>query len=190
MAIRASASHHHLPPLVRSNQVAFVELHRHFLPRRFQHNTRLKPLFATANECQIEDAHFLTPSTEYQVIHLILGKFVHDGYLARRAFPIREAADYIALIDSVQNKFNSLMVEQQCGKAFSIFAQLVSKLMCREPAQPLQKCVNIERRLRAMQLRCDFTTPAKLLDGYARAEYLACAMLHSPEKLTAYLRRQ
>ena len=58
-AIDTSAMHHHLPPLVKRDQPAFVELHRHFLPRRFQNKTPLEPLFDSADEQRVSGATFL-----------------------------------------------------------------------------------------------------------------------------------
>tara|TARA_R110002124_G_scaffold72500_5_gene193983 strand:- start:1161 stop:2231 length:1071 start_codon:yes stop_codon:yes gene_type:complete len=187
-AIKASAAHHHLPPLMKRDQVALVELHRHFLPQRFQHRNPLAELFDAATEHDIQGASFLVPSTEHQIIHMVLGKLVHDGYLARRTFPIREAADYIALLDSPDGVIDSERVARRCGKAFNIFAQLVTELM-NYPAESPGPTSSVKYRIEMMRMRYDSPAPAKLLDGYARAGHLTCAMLHNPSKLSAYLRR-
>ena len=189
-AIKISAAHHHLPPLVKSDQIAFVELHRHFLPKRFQRKNPLDPLFDSASRHEIQGGAFLVPSTEYQIIHTVLGKFVHDGYLARRDFPIREAVDYMDLMDTVQGIFDSRRVERHCGNAFNIFSQLVTQLMGYEAVCSPIAATNIKPRIRMMQWRYDSPAPAMLLDRYARAEHLSRAMLNNPAKLTAYLRRQ
>lgn len=187
-AIRAGAAHHHLPPLMKDEQIALIELHRHFLPKRFQHRNPLAELFDAATEHDIQGASFLVPSTEHQIIHMVLGKLVHDGYLARRMFPIREATDYIALLDSAGGVIDNECVARHCGKAFSIFAQLVRELM-QYPAEFPGTKTGIKCRIELMRMRYDSAAPAKLLDGYARAAHLTCAMLHNPSKLTAYLRR-
>ena len=187
-ALRTDAAHHHLPPLAKDGQAACVELHRHFLPKRFQHRVALAGLFDTAVEHRIEGAAFLVPSTEYQLIHMVLGKLVHDGYLARRMFPIREAADYIALLDSADGEFDSEWVAGQCGRAYRIFAQLVSELMNYPPAAPDSQAA-IRHRIGMMRMRYDSTAPARLLDGYARAGHLTSALWYSPSKLPAFLRR-
>lgn len=72
-AMKRSATHHHLTPLAKAGYNAPVELHRHFLPRRFQSKNPLKPLFNAASEQQSHGASFLIPSVEYQMIHLLLG---------------------------------------------------------------------------------------------------------------------
>lgn len=187
-AIKAGAAHHHLPPLVKDEQNAMVELHRHFLPKRFQHRNPLAELFDAATEHDIQGASFLVPSTEHQIIHIVLGKLVHDGYLARRTFPIREAADYIELLHSAGGVIDSERVARHCGRAFSIFAQLVMELM-KYPAESPGPASGTQYRIELMRMRYDSPALAKLLDGYARAAHLTCAMLHNPSKLTAYLRR-
>ncbi|MCB1688451.1 MAG: nucleotidyltransferase family protein [Halioglobus sp.] len=188
-ALRISTAHHHLPPLVKNDHIAYVELHRHFLPRRFQHRNPLAPLFDSASEHQLQDACFLVPSTEYQVIHLVLGKLVHDGYLARRDFPLREACDYLDLLDNAGGDFDSRLVAKHCGRALSIFDQLVTALMTEQPTRVAAGTTDISRRLGMMRTRYDFPTRAKLLDLYARGEHLAYSLLYSPSKLAAYISR-
>lgn len=188
-ALTISAAHHHLPPLVKPDQAACVELHRHYLPRRFQHKNSLATLFDTATEHEMHGATFLVASTEQQIIHTVLGKLVHDGYLARRQFPIREAVDYSRLLDSVQGAFDRTLVVKQCGNAFDIFSQLVTELMGYQPAPQSNTTASVKKRIRIMQMRYDFPASATFLDGYARAEHLTYSLLHNPSKLTAYLRR-
>ncbi len=188
-AIRVSAAHHHLPPLVKRDQVAFVELHRHFLPRRFQHENPLQPLFDCASEHQINGAGFLVPSTEHQIIHIVLGRLVHDGCLTRREFPIREACDYVGLMDSAQGLVDRSLVTKHCGKAFGVFDQLVAALTGYQATGTAACATDLERRIATMRRRYNDPARARLLDYYARCVHLANSMWYSPSKLAAYVSR-
>ena len=57
------------------------------------------------------------------------------------------------------------------------------------PAESPGPTSSVKYRIEMMRMRYDSPAPAKLLDGYARAGHLTCAMLHNPSKLSAYLRR-
>ena len=188
-AFRISAAHHHLPPLVKFGQGVFVELHRHFLPRRFQKKNPLEPLFDTASQHESRGATFQVPSTEYQIIHIILGKLVHDGYLASREFPIREAFDYIDLVKNSNGNFDNELLEEHCGNKYRIFCQLVNELMGYKPNISLTMRSNVKHRIQLMQRRYNSPSMEKLLNAYARAAHLSNSMLYSPSKLPAYLRR-
>jgi hypothetical protein len=188
-AIKLSAAHHHLPPLVKDGYATTVELHRHFLPKRFQRKIPLQPLFDTASEQQSHGANFLIPSAEYQVIHLLLGKVIHDGHLARRTFPIREACDYINVLENEKGSIDQGLVAQRCGKAYPIFSQLVAELTMYKPEGAIITSRGISRRLQIMKKRYDSPGLAKLLDARARALHLGYSLLHSPAKLPAYLNR-
>lgn len=188
-AFRTSAAHHHLPPMVIDGYANCVELHRHFLPRRFQRRNPLGALLATAHRHECHGAAFTVPSTEYQVIHMVLGKLANDGYLARRDFSIREGCDYIALLDSVGGKIDRGFVAQHCGKDYAIFSQLVAELMGYTCGETIGSANHIKRRLQLMEKRYNTGGVAKLLDAQARAIHLGHEMLYSPAKLPAYLRR-
>ncbi|CAA0090369.1 Uncharacterised protein [Halioglobus japonicus] len=188
-AISASAAHHHLPPLVKRDQVAFVEVHRHFLPRRFQNQNPLEPFFESASEQQINGATFLMPSTENQIIHIVLGKLLHDGYLTGRKLPLREACDYIDLVAASRGTFDSSVVMAHCKEAFCIFDQLVTELMGHQSTRPTHASSNVRRRIGLMRLRYNSATAAKLLDTYTRVRHLGYSMRYSPSKLARYLRR-
>ncbi len=192
-AIIQSAAHHHLPPLIKSGYAVTVELHRHFLPKRFQHNNTLAPLFNTASQHERHDAHFLIPSAEYQMIHLILGKLVHDGHLARRTMPLREACDYIKLMEHTKDVFDYALVKRHCGNPFVVFAALIEELMAYTAKTTNNNKNNyqhdIKKRLKTMQGRYNSPALGALLDGYARALHLGHALAHSPSKLPAYLNR-
>jgi hypothetical protein len=188
-AIKRSAAHHHLPPLAKDGYATTVELHRHFLPKRFQRKNPLQPLFNTASEQQSHGANFLIPSADYQIIHLLLGKVIHDGHLARRTFPIREACDYINVLENKKESINQDLVAQHCGKAYPIFSQLVADFMIYKPGGTIINTGDISRRLQIMQKRYDSPGLAKLLDAHARALHLGYSLLHSPAKLPAYLNR-
>jgi hypothetical protein len=188
-AIKLSAAHHHLPPLVKDGYVATVELHRHHLPRRFQRNNPLEPLFASSRQIVSHGATFYVPSTEYQIIHLILGKLVHDGHLARRTFPIREACDLIDLLDNAEGDVDQQLVVQHCGSNFALFFALVVELMAYRPRNTITELVDTSNYIRMMQKRYDFPATGKVLDAYARTQHLAHALVYSPAKLPAYLNR-
>lgn len=188
-AIKRSAAHHHLPPLVKPGYATTVELHRHFLPGRFQRNNPLEPLFGSARQVESHGATFNVPSTEYQLIHLILGKLVHDGHLARRTFPIREASDLIDLLDNAEVDIDQQLVVQRCGSNFALFFALVSELMAFRPRITIIELVDASKYIQMMQKRYDSPATRKLLDAYARAQHLAHALVYSPAKLPAYMNR-
>ncbi|MEH6590022.1 MAG: nucleotidyltransferase family protein [Halioglobus sp.] len=187
-AIKLSAAHHHLPPLVKSGYNTTVELHRHHLDKRFQRKNPLGPLFENAIPKVSRSANFLIPSPEYQMIHLVLGKLVLDGHLARRTFPLREACDFIDWQKTKQENIDYDLVTQHCGQNYRIFDQLVSKLMGNSTSSTTEQA-NISYRLLLMQKRYDSPGMAKILDAYSRATYLTQSLLFSPAKLPAYLRR-
>lgn len=190
-AIKLSAAHHHLPPLFKPGYAASVELHRHHLPKRFQRDNPLPPLFNSAQACERQGAAFLVPASEHQVIHLILGKLVHDGYFARRAFPIREACDFIDLLQSAGNSLDLPLIEQHCGPGFGLFLALVAQLM--EFQTPLSVAVGSREAaahfIRRMRQRFDSRLVRVLLDKRARLEHLSRELAHSPGKLPDYLGR-
>ena len=190
-AIKLSAAHHHLPPLFKPGYAASVELHRHHLPKRFQRDNPLPPLFNSAQACERQGAAFLVPASEHQVIHLILGKLVHDGYFARRAFPIREACDFIDFLQSAGNSLDLRLIEQHCGPGFGLFLALVVQLM--EFQTPLTVAVSSREAaahfIRRMRQRFDSRLVRVLLDKRARLEHLSRELAHSPGKLPDYLGR-
>ena len=188
-AIKLGAKHHHLPPLVKDGYDTTVELHRHCLPKRFQSNNPLAPLFATAILRENRSARFLIPSTEQRIIQLILGKLVNDGHLARRAFPLREACDFIDLLNSAKFGIDQAMIEMRCGKKFALFYQLVVEFMAYAPAISIDVHGDSSRYIQIMRRRHDSAALRALLDTYARAQHLTSKLTHNPEKLPAYLRR-
>lgn len=188
-AMKLSAAHHHLPPLVKGGYAATVELHRHFLPRRFQRNNLLDRLFDSAQKIASHGATFYVPSTEYQLIHLLLGKLVHDGHLTRRTFPIREACDLIDILENAEYDVNQRLVLQHCGHSFPLFHALVCELMNYVPRTNITAWEDPASFTRMMQKRFESHVLRKSLDVFARAEHLAHALAYSPTKLPDYLRR-
>lgn len=188
-AIESSTAHHHLPPLVKSGYAATVELHRHFLPRRFQRNNPLGPLFASARKMERHGVTYYLPSTEYQIIHLLLGKWVHEGHLTRRTFPVREACDLIELLESADHDVDQRLLLQHCGRSFILFHALVCELMHYAPRIRMAEVEDTAGFTRTMQKRFESRALRRSLDFYARAEFLAHALVFSPAKLPAYLRR-
>lgn len=189
-AIEFGAAHHHLPPLAKSGYATTVELHRHFLPGRFQRHTALEPLFDSARTITGRGAAYRVPSTEYQLIHLVLGKLVHDGYLARRTFPIREACDFIDLVDDARDGVDEQLVVHHCGSDIALFAGLVADLMAyTTPQITLAGRDDVADYIRVMHRRFHSPVTGRLLDAYARLCHLMFSLAYSPAKLPAYLRR-
>lgn len=188
-ALRESAAHHHLPPMVIEGYANSVEVHRHFLPRRFQRNNPLEGLLATARRHESHGARFRVPSAEYQIIHLVLGKMIRDGHLARRSFPIREGCDYIDAMKNKEEEINEGLVTQHCGKDYAILTQLVKELMAYKDGETKAHSYNIRQRLYLMEKRYNSTPMATLLNAHARVLHLGNELLSSPTKLPGYLRR-
>lgn len=195
MAIRAlceNNAHHHLPGLQQKGAVAIVELHRHLLPRRFQARVSLAALFGAAVLQERSGVHYLVPSAEYQLIHLVSGKWVHDGHLARAGFPLREACDFLDILDAAGGAVDFALVARHCGEDAALVARLVAALTGSSTAAALGGAVSaagLQRRLRAMELRARSGCACRLLDAYARTLHLGQTLAHNPAKLTGYLRR-
>jgi len=189
-ARRTSAAHHHLPPLVREGYAVTVELHTHFLPRRFQRKNPLESLLAQARTVERHGVRFRVPSTEHRLIHLVLGKFVHDGCRSRHTFPIREGCDLIGLLEQGGATINHELVQAHCGTSYPLFLGLACELMgcARHPSAAAPD--EVEQYLGLLRRR--FASPAicRLLDARARVDHLAHQLVYSPLKLPAYLRRR
>jgi len=187
-ADRKSAAHHHLPPMLKQRFKATVELHRHFLPKRFQGKCTVQSIFESAVQHQSHDAVFMVPSANYQAIALILGKLVHDGFLARRALPLREAHDYIGLLERSAGELDEVLIQRCCGKSFSRFHHLLIAITGYSSALSLTSACDVSRDLELMELRCNSSGVGKLLNAYARACHLSLTLLHNPARLPTYLR--
>lgn len=188
-ALQESAAHHHVTPLVIDGYPNCVEVHRHFLARRFQRNVPLEGLLSTALLHESHGAAFRVPHAQYQIILIVLGKMLRDGHLARRSFPIREACDYIELLESDRGEIDWGLVTRHCGEKFAIFSQLVRALTAYSNKKGIETTRDISWRLKLMEKRYNSRAMAKLLDTHARLLYLGNEMLYSPTKLTAYLQR-
>jgi len=188
-AAEKSAAHHHLPPLVKEGYAATVELHRHYLPGRFQRANPVDSLFDCAGSVERNGVEFLVPSADYQLVHIVLGKLVNDGHLARRSFPVREACDLAELLESAREDLDPEFLAQRCGKRFARVCSLVAELTGYRTAIAGDEGRAARRYLRLMQKRNDSPVMRKLLDTYARAEYLAYEMAYSPGKLPTFLGR-
>lgn len=189
LAAGKSAAHHHLPPLVKESYAATVELHRHFLPGRFQRDNPLESLFSHAGKVEINGVEFLVPSADYRFIHLVLGKLVNDGHLARRSFPVREACDLVEILEGAGGDLDPEFLTRRLGKRFARVCSLVAELTGYRTAIAGDDGGAARRYLRLMQKRNDSLLVRKLLDTYARTEYLAYEMAFSPGKLPAFLAR-
>ena len=190
-AVEKSRSHHHLPELMKEGCPAIVELHRHFLPARWQPKKLLEPFLADALTHEINGARFRIPSPEFQIIHLVLGKFVHDGYMARQSFPVREACDYLHIQEAADRRLNFGLITQHCGNAEMLFAQLVTELMGQYSTEPLSASggLSVAQRMRLMERRMNSAAVSNTLDIYARIQHLTHSLIHSPMKLRGYLAR-
>ena len=189
-AIKISEAHHHLPPLRKKSYNCEVELHRHFLAKKFQRKTRLQPIFDSAQAKECHDARFLVPSIEYQMIHLILGKFVHDGHLARRTFPLREACDFVDLLNKSDITLDQDLIVAHCGPHFATVYSLVAELMAYTPKIGISRKIDVSSQIRLLQRRQNSSIVGKLFDTHARVIHLATSLAYSPGKLWAYLHRQ
>jgi hypothetical protein len=190
VAIRSSAAHHHLSPLQKSGYAASVELHRHFLDRRFQRRNPLHLLFDNARRVEANDVAFQVASPEHQIIQLVLGTFVNDGHWARRTFPVREACDLVEIRAAAEDRIDRQFVLHACGRSYPLFEALVCALMKCGPVNSIHARDNVVKFTRMMDRRSGSLALRRLLDNYARAEYLAHALVYNPAKLPAYLRRQ
>jgi len=188
-AFRRSAAHHHLTPLVKPGYAATVELHRHHLPKRFQSGNPLAPLFAKAIQKENNGVTYQIPSVEHQLIHLILGKFVHDGHSIRHTFPLREACDYVHLMENADDGIDCSLVAAHCGEHYLLFSKLVEKLMNYSAMTACGEQVNVGQHMKVMQRRYNSRAYSALLDVYARAVHLIVSLIHSPGKLPGYLHR-
>jgi Uncharacterised nucleotidyltransferase len=190
-AMKLSAAHHHLPALVKDGYATTVELHKHHLPNRFQRDHLLEPLLGNARQCTTSGATFLVPSVEHQIIHIVFGKLVNDGYFARRSFPIREACDLIDLLGKSGGRIDQEMIERHCGKKFQLFHALVVELMAyRSPIEIEGDAnANASSYIRMMCRRLDSKLVRTLLNTTARIDYLSHELAYSPAKLPDYLRR-
>lgn len=188
-AITLSAAHHHLPPLVKSGYAATVELHRHFLDKRFQRGNPLEALFSNALLLERHGVTFFVPSCEHQIIHLVLGKFVNDGHLARRTFPIKDACDLINILEGADRAVEMKLVQRQCGRSFTLFYSLVCELMNYYGRIRIAEFEDTSKYTWMMQKSFESQFIREVLDAYARTEYLARALAYNPKKLPGYLRR-
>jgi len=189
-AVRASSAHHHLPPLVKAGYGATVELHTHFLPRRFQKNNPLEPLLRRARTCERHGARFQVASVEHQVIHLVLGVFVNDGHRSRRTFPIRAGCDLLRLLDTRGGDIDHAVVERQCGRSYPLFLRLACELMGYEPPPGAPDSTDVEGFLHLLRERSRSSAIRGLLDVWARTDYLAHELVYSPRKLRGYVQRR
>jgi hypothetical protein len=188
-ALAFSQAHHHLPPLVKKNYETTVELHKHFLPKRFQRRVQLAPFFSTAIEHTSHHVKFKVPNVNHQLIHILLGKLVHDGHFAKKTFPIREACDFVELMADCDPSSGLDLVTEYCGNSLSTFRQLVDEIMGAEHRPVFGSRRGVSLRLATMRKRYNSEFLAVLLNTYARSLHLCVSLLHNPEKASAYLRR-
>jgi hypothetical protein len=188
-AIYESRHHHHLPPMIKESYESPVELHKSHLPRRFQDNNPVGPLFSGARLQRRQDAEFLLPAINDQIIQLVLGTFLHDGYAARYDLCLRADLDYCYLLDEPTQWTDTALLQQRCGAALAIFDALVIELMGFRPSHPIRDPADVRWRLGIMKHRMNSPGFRQLLDGQARIRHLGRSLLSSSGKLPTYLRR-
>jgi Uncharacterised nucleotidyltransferase len=190
-AERVSQAHHHLPGMINGSYGAVVELHRHHLPRRFQARNSLQALLDGCIEYEQRGVQFLVPNPTHQLIHLINGTYINDGYYDRHDFPIRTGHDFLEIMqqrDREQLTLDRQMLER-CGEPLPIFTALVKTLGSIDSDFTELKAANIERLLDVMERRANDDRFAARLDRQARLKHLGYAFLYSWGKLPAYLMR-
>lgn len=192
-ALWRNARHHHLLPLVKPGYGAPVELHRHYLPRRFQPLNPASDLLAKGREIELNGCRFQVPSTEHEIIHLILGRFIYDRFASARDFPIRSASDYIITLSAHRMRSTQppdwRFMQDKCGSRLDLFRQLVAELTgFRDPhCPPPARSTGLWRGLLALR----YGSPgwARCLDASGRLGHLASALRYTPGKLPAYIGR-
>ena len=192
-AFSVAGAHHHLPELIKPGAPAIVELHRHHLPARFQRRVPLASLFASAVPHESHGAAFLVPSTEHGIVHLVLGKLVHEGHFARHTFPLREACDYIHCLESARGPIDYRMIHEHCGRNASLFAALVAQLMAYARAaeyRPQYATRLLDRRIRIMQKACESRWTGEFFHVYARLLHLLYSAVYSPGKIKGFVFRE
>jgi hypothetical protein len=196
-ALRQSRVHHHLLPLAKPGYPAVVELHRHHLPRRFQAGRSTELMFASATGGERSGARFLLPSASQQIILMLLGRFVHDGYARRYDFPIRTACDYRQVVARAGAEaeggapgtgLDLGLIESQCGGYLALFNQLVLELTGCAGLEKLAPPVDTRTWIKLLEARYRWPVSAGLLDAQARVRHLAISAVYSPAKLPGYIK--
>ena len=139
---------------------------------------------------QLRGVRFRVPSAEYQIIHLILGKFVHDSYMARHMLPIREACDYLEIQERTSRALDYDLIERHCRNEHQLFAQLVNRIIGLPPGYPARSTSSAENYLRLVELRYDSEHVAGVLDAYAKISKSYHSLVHNYQKLPRYLGRK
>lgn len=182
-------AHHHLLPMVKPGYACTVELHRHFLPRRYQNANPLGLLLARGRKLERHDSSFLVPDTEHELIHMIIGRFVHDGYAARYDFPIRSGLDFITALSASSHEPDWDFIAYRCGGTLNLFRELVSELGGYPERSAAGRSRETAAWLRRIERRYNAPGWARLLDGQARLRHLASSLRYTPAKLPGYLGR-
>jgi hypothetical protein len=192
-ALALGAHHHHLPPLAKPGYDATVEIHKHPLRRRFQSALPLQAIYQSARTCQSHGASYRVSSPSFQLMQLVLGEFIHDGYAARFEFPVRAGHDYMAILDKNRADFTEIGLSplgNPYQKKLQLFEQLATELMASPAQMRLFQPVPIKKRVQIMEKRYESTTLATALDMQARWRYLGLSLWHDRGKLPGYLKRQ
>ncbi|TGD73118.1 hypothetical protein E4634_12620 [Mangrovimicrobium sediminis] len=187
-ARQLSAHHHHLPPMLRAGQHATLELHSHPLPRRYQRQLPLAAFLENTQRLEQHGAAFHLPAAARQRQALVYAAYLHDGYAARRDFPIRAGMDYKALLEAEQA--GGGITNFSVDKTLCQFEQLVDELLGLGPA--LRSCPSSDAGpdLAALRRRLASPSLARALDMQARWRHLGAALLFNAGKLPRYLRGQ
>jgi hypothetical protein len=194
-ALTLRASHRHLPPLIKDGAVASLEVHRHHLPRRFHRRVALSGVLERCVDHDCLGIRHRALADADQLVHIVLGSFVHDGFMLRREFPIREGADFLSIREAAVSALDREQLRRQGGSELALFEALVDTLMIRREKTTPRTITSrtIEgsrvRFMRGARRRLESHTARTLLDQRARLAHLCLELRYSPGKLNAYLLR-
>lgn len=134
-----SRNHHHLPPLYKEDRLATVEIHYSHLPKIFEKMELTGQLIRSARLFSHQDIQFMTPSIEHQIIHIVLGNYLHDRYYHSCRPPIRPGLDFIEILEfsgKAPPAIDFEYIGDKCGKYLESFEKDVEMLFSyrREPS--------------------------------------------------------
>jgi hypothetical protein len=174
--------HHHYPPLHCAGQGFSLELHRHPLPKRWQHRLDRPRIHQLLQPGRSHGTRFMTPGPELAIVIAILGKFVSDGGHSRYQLPLPQALDCRAQIEVGAAALDVKLIEALCGSHYRVFRQLLDQLAL-APAVAPQLDPATRRFLFVMDLKHQRPDLAALIEriGYRRQQLLN--LLQDPGKL-------
>ncbi|WP_279244360.1 nucleotidyltransferase family protein [Candidatus Litorirhabdus singularis] len=174
--------HHHYPPLTCTGQGFSLELHRHPLPRRWQHRLTRQLIASLLEQHDSHGARFTVPTPELAIVIAILGKFASDGGRSRYHFPLPQALDCRAQLNAGGAALDVTLIESLCGSHYRLFQQLLDQLMAPE-AQLSQPDSATRRFLYMMDLKHRRPSLAALIDRVGYRHQQMRNLLRDPGKL-------